>query len=40
MIILLLGAVQYSLAALKYKLTLKNNERDIMQAAVKGMTGN
>lgn len=40
MIILLLGAVQYSLAALKYKLTFKNDERDIMQAAVKGMTGN
>lgn len=40
MIILLLGVVQYSLAALKYKPTLKNNEQDIMQAAVKGMIGN
>lgn len=39
MTILLLGAVQYSIAALKYKLTLKNNEGDIMQAAVKGMIG-
>lgn len=32
MIILLLGASQYSIAPLKYKLTLKNNEEDIMQA--------
>lgn len=40
MVILLWGAVQYSLAALKYKLTLKTDERSIMQAAVKGMIGN
>lgn len=32
MIILLLGASQYSIASLKYKLTFKNNEEDIMQA--------
>lgn len=31
MIILLLGAVQYSIAILKYKLALKNNEEDIIQ---------
>lgn len=32
MIISLLGAVQYSIAILKYKLALKNNEEDIIQA--------
>jgi hypothetical protein len=37
LIILLLGAVQYFTVALKYKLTLENNEGDIMQTTVKGM---
>lgn len=32
MIISLLGAVQYPIAILKYKLALKNNEEDIIQA--------
>lgn len=40
MLILLSGTVQYSLTALKDKLTFKNNEWDIMQTAVKGMIGN
>ena len=37
LLILLLGAVQPLIAALKYKLNLKNNEGKIMQAVVKGI---
>lgn len=36
MIMLLLGAAQYSIALLNYKLALKNNEEDIMQAMSRG----